>query len=190
MNKKENQRIALTKRLLKENLLKLLEKKTIQKISVSELCEASGINRSTFYNHYGSPYDVLKEMELDVIEDLNDLWERCGAGRNWPLEKRVETLCSYLREHSALTKMLLRSSDSESEFALMLFNATHIRSIYEEIFSDIADINSRRMMITFLTNGTYHMLRQWTLEDMTKSPKEMGELFRQIANHDWDICRH
>ena len=52
MEKNENQRIKLTKRLLKESLLKLLTEKNIKKISVSELCQTAGINRSTFYNHY------------------------------------------------------------------------------------------------------------------------------------------
>ena len=54
MAQKENQRIALTKKLLQEGLLRLLETKTLDKISVTVLCRESGINRATFYNHYNS----------------------------------------------------------------------------------------------------------------------------------------
>ena len=93
MKKKENQRIALTKRLLKESLLQLMEEKNIQNITVSELCERSEINRSTFYNHYGCPADVLKEIEMNVIADLVQIWEENGAENNWPVNKRVEALC-------------------------------------------------------------------------------------------------
>lgn len=39
MNRQENQRVALTKRLLKEQLTTLLQKKSIQKITVVELCQ-------------------------------------------------------------------------------------------------------------------------------------------------------
>lgn len=186
MGKKENQRIALTKRLLKESLLQLMEEKSIQKISVSELCEASEINRSTFYNHYGSPYDVLKEMECDVIEDLQMLWGKDGAGKNWPLNKRIETLCTYLREHSIVTKMLFRDSDPNSEFPVLLFNASHVRSIYEKIFSEIQDENTRKLMITFLINGAYQVIRQWLLEDIPMTPKEMGELAVQLSSYKWE----
>lgn len=49
MDKKENQRIMLTKRLLKESLIEMLAKKSIKKISVSELCTAAGINRDMLY---------------------------------------------------------------------------------------------------------------------------------------------
>ena len=44
-------RRTLTKRLIREALLELLKTKSIQKISVRELCDAAGINRTTFYNH-------------------------------------------------------------------------------------------------------------------------------------------
>ena len=49
---KGNQRIALTKRLLQEGLIRLLEKKPLDKNSVTELCGESGINQATFYRHY------------------------------------------------------------------------------------------------------------------------------------------
>ena len=41
-------------------------------------------------------------------------------------------------------------------------------------------------MITFLSNGTYHMIRQWLLDDIPKTPKEMGELVQFVAAHGWE----
>ena len=49
---KDDQRTALTKRLLREGLLRLLSKTDLNKISVTQLCIESGINRATFYRHY------------------------------------------------------------------------------------------------------------------------------------------
>ena len=94
MEKKENQRIALTKRLLKESLMQLMSEKNLSKITVSELCETAGINRSTFYNHYGCPADVLIEIENGVIADLEQICEEKGSGQDWPLSKRIEALCT------------------------------------------------------------------------------------------------
>ena len=64
---KGNQRIALTKRLLQEALLRLMNRKPLDKISITELCDEAGINRTTFYRHYYTPHDVLLSMELDFI---------------------------------------------------------------------------------------------------------------------------
>ncbi|MGN1328643.1 MAG: TetR/AcrR family transcriptional regulator [Eubacterium sp.] len=176
MEKRENQRIAITKRLLKEGLLKLMESKSIQNITVKELCETAQINRSTFYNHYGCPADVLKEMELEVISDLEQMQSKETTIQKRTVQKRMEAFCSYLFEHRELSKLLFRDSDTNSEFPSLLFNATHVISIYEQELSYIDDDESRKLIITFLTNGTYHMIRQWLLCDIMKTPKEMSEL--------------
>jgi len=55
MEHRENQRVQLTKRLLKEALMKLLEEKPLEQINVSELCRVADINRATFYKHYAIP---------------------------------------------------------------------------------------------------------------------------------------
>jgi len=50
----ENQRIRLSKAMLKNGLLKLLKEKSLNEITICELCAVSGINRTTFYKYYGS----------------------------------------------------------------------------------------------------------------------------------------
>lgn len=65
---KNDTRVQFTKSVLKTALLELLHKKPISKISVKELCEKAGLNRSTFYLHYGEPNDVLRDIEEDTIE--------------------------------------------------------------------------------------------------------------------------
>lgn len=186
MEKKENQRIALTKRLLKESLLRLMSEKNIQKITVIELCNKAEINRSTFYNHYGCPADVLKEIEMDIITDLEQIWESESFGKKQPMKKRFEGLCTYLQEHKKTGKLLFRDSNTNSEFATLLFQASHVQAIYEQIFSYEKNQDSKKLMITFLTNGTYHMIRQWILEDIPKTPKEMGDLIYLVATQGWE----
>ena len=45
----ENQRIRLSKMLLKNALMKLLEEKPLEKITIYELCAEAQLNRVTFY---------------------------------------------------------------------------------------------------------------------------------------------
>ena len=72
MGEKQNQRVALTKRLLQESLLQLMKEKNIQNISVKELCEASGINRSTFYKHYVDKYALTESLCQDIFIPFED----------------------------------------------------------------------------------------------------------------------
>ncbi|MGN0467996.1 MAG: TetR/AcrR family transcriptional regulator C-terminal domain-containing protein [Acutalibacteraceae bacterium] len=186
MKKKENQRITLTKRLLKESLICLMSEKNIQRITVSELCENAGINRSTFYNHYGCPADVLTEIETEVIEELDQLWKKEMLQNDWSLNRRTEALCSYLRDNRDLAKLLFRNSDTDCEFASLLFQASHVQEAYSHVFSDFEDPESRNLLITFLINGTYHMIRQWLLEDIQKTPKEIADMVYHIATQGWE----
>lgn len=68
----ENQRIRISKTMLKNGLLKLLKEKTLNQITVYELCQVSQINRTTFYKYYGSQEELLNEIETDFLKQLDD----------------------------------------------------------------------------------------------------------------------
>ena len=50
--------------------LELLEKKDIEYITVKEICEAAGVNRSTFYLHYETIGDLLTESIQYINEQF------------------------------------------------------------------------------------------------------------------------
>ena len=62
-------RVRYTKMVLQQALLKLLQRKHIDKITIKELCEEAKINRGTFYLHYGTPNDLLMEIEQQFIDE-------------------------------------------------------------------------------------------------------------------------
>ena len=91
--KQENQRIRLTKRLLQEALLELLENKDLNAIEVSELCRTAGINRTTFYNHYNNVGDLFEELESEFIGGIRkSMPKECAL----TLAGRVEKAAEYL----------------------------------------------------------------------------------------------
>lgn len=51
-----------------EALLSLLEKKEFAYITIREICEAAGVNRSTFYLHYENTSDLLREATQYVLD--------------------------------------------------------------------------------------------------------------------------
>ena len=66
----ENQRIRLSKAMLKNALMRLLKEKPIEKISVYELCAAAQINRTTFYSHFSDCFDLLSSIEGDLLREF------------------------------------------------------------------------------------------------------------------------
>lgn len=65
-----------TKQAIRMSLLKLLEEKSIDKVTVKDICELCEINRNTFYYYYSDVYQVVEdimrlETELSLSEDLS-----------------------------------------------------------------------------------------------------------------------
>ena len=66
----ENRRVRMTKRLMKDAMLELLEKQDLAGISVTAICNTADVHRSTFYKYYSDPADLLSEIEQDILERI------------------------------------------------------------------------------------------------------------------------
>lgn len=69
MNKNPVQTEA-TKRAFADALCQLAEKKPATRISVREIVERAGYNRSTFYQYFHDAYDLLEYVAAIVLRDI------------------------------------------------------------------------------------------------------------------------
>lgn len=170
-----NQRIILTKRLLKEGLVRLLETKELDKISVSELCKEAGINRATFYRHYETPKQVLLELEMDFISKMEQNISYPSSKKE--VKKSMEEFCTYLYEHSSTVKLLLRSN-STMDFIQLLSKLSEEMLKHNMLHPELnsLDPDSLKLLTTYFGGGGYFLLRCWLLEDIRKPPKEIAAL--------------
>ena len=67
MNKNESKYFNTAVKMDKA-LLSLLEKKDFEFITIKEICDTAGVNRSTFYLHYDNTSDLLQEATKYIIE--------------------------------------------------------------------------------------------------------------------------
>lgn len=68
-------RVQYTKQKLRTAIMELLQGKSIDKITVKEICEKAGLNRGTFYLHYNCPAALLKDIENQFIEESERLFD-------------------------------------------------------------------------------------------------------------------
>ena len=88
MNKSESKYFATAARM-DEAFWALLEKKDFAYITVKEICEAAGVNRSTFYLHYETLADLLAESAQYIIDRFvqamprtrRRFWSSCPPAR-------------------------------------------------------------------------------------------------------------
>lgn len=57
MERKSDRRTTYTIQMLHTAIVTLMQQKSIERITIRELCDTADVNRSTFYNHYNNIYD-------------------------------------------------------------------------------------------------------------------------------------
>lgn len=78
--KTEDKRVTRTKNQLEQALLRLLQQKSIHKISIRELSLEADITRATFYQHYRDPYEMLEEMQDRIMNGIQEIINETTGG--------------------------------------------------------------------------------------------------------------
>lgn len=172
---KENQRVAITKRLIKESLLILLEKKHISKISISELCQKAEINRTTFYRHYETPGDVLQEIALDQIGTFSEHSALENHMDN--LKEFVAQLCEFLYQRKDIVKIFIRNYTEPDFMRISQMLSQRFLGSRTVLYKGKAvDHDTLQLFNAFFSTGMYALISQWLTKDITKTPEEIADL--------------
>lgn len=173
-----NQRVAVTKRMLKEGLIRLLDKKPLDKVNITELCQEAGINRTTFYRHYELPSDVLTEMQSEFFEETFGHFQKPLTADD------IERFFVRLSERAELVKLFFRyNSDVEwTKIFTKIYNSFPEKRMMKA-FKNL-DENSSKLLFSYLTGGAYFLARQWIMEDIPMRPKDVAAIALSILDKD------
>lgn len=120
--KNTDTRVQYTKQKLRIAVLDILQEKSIDKITVKEICDKAGLNRGTFYLHYDSPASLLKEIENQFLEENGRIFDRFWReGRE---QNIIAALFSYIKENSDVFCVLM-GPHGNPYFASDFFDGMH-----------------------------------------------------------------
>lgn len=161
-----NQRVRLSKILLKHALTQMLQEQNIYQISIRDLCRRAGINRSTFYKYYGNQFDLLTEMEQDLLGEITAVLTHENDGTCRPLEQVLE----YLESNMEFVRLLF-NSNVDPEFPGKLFSLPPIQQMLRR-FSAEGDY-----AMNFLLYGGFQVVKLWVNKERDReSAEQMAEI--------------
>ena len=175
MEKREDRRVAMTKRMLKDALIEMLKGKDIYHISIRELCEKADVNRTTFYKYYSSQFDLLADMEKDLIDFISKLIERSESDPG----EIIAAACRYLEENLSFARLIV-NNNVDPDFANKLLAMDNIKS------STLKNIGNKRSeaemeyIYSFLTYGAYRMICVWLNKEQREPPEIIAGFFNQL----------
>lgn len=180
MRKKEDRRVKYTKALLKDALLKLMQDHHISKISVTTLCELADVHRSTFYAHYTDQYDLLRQLQSEVLDNIRRHIEKQGVNDTLPVtEQKLVSILEYGKHNSALIMALLSDSSDDT----FRHNIMQLVNLIVFKHDDKTSERSREYIALFGVHGCIAIIQKWLQNGMEESTSEIAGLIMQLTQY-------
>jgi AcrR family transcriptional regulator len=167
--------------VLQDSLIELMKEKSINKITIKELCEKADINRTTFYTHYTDQYDLLRKIEDETLSWAKEAVAAAVSKTDRHETMRIlEEICQYFVENSRHLQVLM-SEQGDIDFQKQLFTLIYELCGINSSTDHNADANTRECYFIFVVNGSVGLIRYWLKNGLNRSAKEMAEIIYNMA---------
>ena len=170
MNKNESKYFNTAIRM-DEALSSLLDKKDFEYITIKEICDTAGVNRSTFYLHYENTPDLLKETTRYIIDKHFAYYKIDKAHISLQFETcKREELLFITDEYLVPYLKFIKDNQRLFKVSIKQFNSFNMNEVYgrmfEYIFNPILEQfhvpkKERSYMMKFYLTGVYAIAMEW-----------------------------
>ena len=153
-----------------DSFKQLVDKKSIDKVTVNAVCEHCCVNRQTFYNHFTDIMDVFKFIffeELSTEIAQNKTFETWGSG--------FLATMNYLKKNS---KMILHVHNSSYCYEFNTYFTNLSTSLLERVVDECAQntpVKLKDKDYNFIVNFYRHvfdgLIIDWVSEGMEEEPE-------------------
>lgn len=175
---KIDRRIRKTKKVLLQSLTKLMSEKKISNITVKELTDLADVNRSTFYLYYKDIFDMVEQIETEMLADFSIAFEKLKIeGNNYEnLLVFFTYVFEFIQSNAELSKILL-GPEGDYSFIEKFKNAIiQSKPPFDESVSKI----KIHYLRPFIISGCIGVIQQWLKDDMNVSQKDMAVIITKF----------
>ncbi len=181
----QDRRVVRTKATLQHALNSLIQKKGYEAITITDICEAANVGRSTFYAHYVNKDDLKRSGFEPLRKFLNDqqrdaLAARDGTSRNLSFSL---PMFEHARNHRDHYRALVGSRGGTVSLGTI---RKILSNLVRNEMAARANKNSGEAipdeLIVQYVVGAYMAVMTWWLDSgATLPPQRMDAMFRRLA---------
>lgn len=185
MNKNESKYFNTAQKFDKA-LLSLLEKKEFEYITIREICEKAGVNRSTFYLHYENTCDLLRETTGYVIDSFLSYFtndrksislnlEKCNINELFFITpKYITPYLTFIKDNRQIFKTTIK------HLGTMEFDRVY-QKMFDNIFSPALSRfkfpeNERAYVMKFYLSGITAIVMEWLENNCSESIENITKI--------------
>jgi AcrR family transcriptional regulator len=175
-----DRRVKRTKKLLRDSLFSLLQKKSINEITVTELTEVADINRATFYFYYTDIFDMLDQIQNEAYELFEDVLQGADECATTPeaFVKYVENILVFCKQNTAIARFVITREYTNNKVLTKIKKllAKNVPVAKEQY----AQEDPRRFILNFAINSLTGTVVDWMDDGMVIPPDVMAEFIAEM----------
>lgn len=184
--KKLNKNAQRSRKLIKQGFVNLLKQKSdTSSITITDIVNAAGVNRATFYAHYSCIKDLTDEIEQEVIDKLMELLKQFHfdnfSQHPTPLLLQVSI---FLSENEDYYRTLINAPEAGKFIDHLMDIFIQYLKNDESIPKEVRESKPFLLRACYFAGGLSSMYVEWfkgkldcTLYDI---PAEIGLLFKDL----------
>lgn len=170
-------RITRTDKMIKDAFLDLVDTIGFEKITVMNLTKKAMISRTTFYLHYMDKYDLLEQIENEILDGVKNI------ALDIPFDEIVTEGLSSKKPFSLLLKIYKYIEENQKIFKLLMCNNIDssfyfkfheaIRVVYNQnIDTNMTKIPENYALALIIGVHT-SIINEWIKTGMKETPEEI-----------------
>lgn len=169
-----DRRVRKTKRALRQSLFKLIEEKSINQITVTELTDLADVNRSTFYLYYSDVPDMMEKIQNEIYDivnrtAINKVSEFSSADDFYNYIVGILRLC---KENYEIFRFVTRN---ECNNGLAQRIQLSVRNVVPDSAKGFSHDDPRYYLTTFALSGAVAVILDWINDGVLISCEELAE---------------
>ena len=173
--KPDGRRVKMTKMLLKQSLIELMKEKSIHEISIKDICAGADINRSTFYRHYNTQYELYDDVLEDITADIGQIYAEC-AGDDYTTQHFLAEILRYIEAHRETFLVILSGNSNVSMGET--FNRFTTRFIDMENAGEL-----KIYIVQFIAAGMTSFIWTWLNKENRPSANDVALIISSVMTH-------
>lgn len=177
-----------TRAIIFDALSSLLAEKSYSHISVQEIVDKANIGRSTFYAHFETKDDLLRELCTDLFNHVfsNRIITESTHDFSNSMENPYAVITHILYHLRDNQKNIIGILNCESGDLFLRFFKQYINDLYTvKILNEIKNEElpvPHSFIANHITGSFINMIQWWIKGGLKQSPEELTEFFKAVIN--------
>ena len=174
-----DRRVKRTKKALYDALLKLLNEKSINEITVTELTTLADVNRATFYFYYTDLIDMLQQIQNEAYENFTAVIQKATIHVSTieGFTEYAERVFDFCKENESLVRFIVQNDINNRLYTyikqLMLTNIPNTKEIFGEN-------NPAKYISNYVITAMIGICIDWMDDGMKIPSRELAELCANV----------